>query len=178
MTGCNASQQEDAMPDCGRSDSGAVLLVRQSVPTAELVPCLNHLDPGWTFLRLDAGNDRARFRLDSDRFGDRFLEVVLEADCDVGGAEEVPPGRDPRLPLASDHEGTRRFVDIREIPQADNHGSRYVGAWYFRFAGGCVTYRFDAQGPDLATLPDDVAEALGFVPAAELDRELREYLGD
>lgn len=173
LTACTVSPEDDALPGCVSEPgpSPALVLAAQAVPTAEFVPCLNHLQPGWTFEEFDTRNGRARFWLDSDRTGGAFLVVTLEAVCDIGDAEEVPAGRDPRLPLATDHQGTRRFVDIVQVlPQEDSAGvGQYRGAWYFRFEGGCVTYRFAAEARSLETLPDDVAQALGFFPREELD---------
>ena len=178
LTACTVSAEDDAVPGCDpeAGPSPAMVLAAQSVPTAELVPCVNHLQPGWTFQKFDTRRGRSRFWLDSDRAGGAFLVVTLEAACDIGDAEEVPPGRDPRLPLASDHPGTRRFVDIVQVmPQEDPGGvGQYRGAWFFRFEGGCVTYRFAAEGRSLETLPEDVAQALGFFPREELRRLARE----
>ena len=174
LTACTVSPKDDALPGCDpeAGPSPALVLAAQSVPTAELVPCVNHLQPGWTFQEFDTRNGRTRFWLDSDRTGEAFLVVTLEAACDIGNAQEVPAGRDPRLPLASDYQGTRRFVDIiRVLPQEDSAGvGQYRGAWYFRFEGGCVTYRFAAEGQSVETLPEDVVQAIGFAPGEELRR--------
>ncbi len=180
LAACTVSPTNDAMPRCDpeAGPSPALVLAAQSVPTAELVPCVNHLQPGWEFDEFDTRKGRTRFCLDSDRTGKAFLVVTLEAACDIGDAEEVPGGRDPRLPLASDHPGTRRFFDIRQVlPQEDSADvGKYRGAWYFRFEGGCVTYRFAAEGQSLETLAEDVAQALGFVPSEDLRRLAREEL--
>ncbi len=180
LTACTVSPEDDAVPGCEpeAGPSPGLVLAAQSVPTAELVPCVNHLQPGWTFQEFDTRKGRTRFWLDSDRTGGAFLVVTLEAACDIGDAQEVPAGRDPRLPLASDYQGTRRFVDIVQVlPQEDSAGvGQYRGAWYFRFEGGCVTYRFAAEGRSLETLPEDVAQALGFFPREELRRLAREEL--
>ncbi len=180
LTACTASPEDDAVPGCDPQAglSPALVLAAQSVPTAEFVPCVNHLQPGWTFQEFDTRKGRTRFWLDSDRTGGAFLVVTLEATCDIGDAPEVPAGRDPRLPLASDHQGTRRFVDIVQVlPQEDSAGvGQYRGAWYFHFEGGCVTYRFAAEGRSLETLPEEVAQALGLFPRQELRRLTREEL--
>ena len=180
LTACTVSPKDDALPGCDpeAGPSPALVLAAQSVPTAELVPCVNHLQPGWTFQEFDTRNGRTRFWLDSDRTGEAFLVVTLEAACHIGNAQEVPAGRDPRLPLASDYQGTRRFVDIiRVLPQEDSAGvGQYRGAWYFRFEGGCVTYRFAAEGQSVETLPEDVVQAIGFVPGEELRRLARQEL--
>ncbi len=180
LTACTVSPRNDALPRCDieAGPSPALVLAAQSVPTAELVPCVNHLQPGWEFEEFDTRKGRTRFWLDSDRTGRAFLVVTLEAACDIGDAKEVPGGRDPRLPLASDHPGTRRFYDIMQVlPQEDSAGvGQYRGVWYFRFEGGCVTYRFAAEGQSLETLAEDVAQALGFVPSEDLRRLAREEL--
>ena len=178
VAGCGISQPGVGRPLCSGGGGVALILAVQSVPTAEYVPCINVVFPGWSFAAFEARNDRTRFWFDSDRAGDRFLEVILQSDCDIDTAEEVPPGRDPRLPLASYHEGTRRYVDVqRVLPQETGGVSEYRGSWFFRFEGGCITYRFEAQGAGLDTLPEQAAEALGFLSANTLRQAALEGIG-
>ncbi len=178
VAGCGISHPGVGRPLCSGGEGSALILAVQSVPTAEYVPCINVVLAGWTFAAFEARNDRTRFWFDSDRAGDRFLEVILQADCNVDAAEEIPPGRDPRLPLASDQEGTRRYVDVQRVLPLQTGGvSEYRGSWFFRFEGGCVTYRFQAQGPGLDTLPEQVAEVLGFLPATALRQAALEEIG-
>ena len=49
----------------------------------------------------------------------------------------------------------------------------FAGAWYRVFEGGCITYEFDAEGPGVDPLADDVEEALGLFPAGVVRRAMR-----
>lgn len=49
----------------------------------------------------------------------------------------------------------------------------FDGTWFRVFEGGCITYEFDAEGPGVDRLAEDVEEALGLFPAAEVRRVLR-----
>lgn len=50
---------------------------------------------------------------------------------------------------------------------------RFTGNWFRVFNGGCITYEFDAKGPGVDRLAEDVEEAIGLFPAAEVRRVLR-----
>jgi hypothetical protein len=162
-SGCAESGLGLGEPRCVGGGS-AIVLELQAVPSAELVPCYDELEPGWELAEFVARNGSARFVLDSDRDGPRFLEVEVSESCDVSEATPVPAGRDPRLPLASDRNGVERFVAVEEaIPSKVGEAGYYRGSWFFRFDGGCVTYRFDASGSTVETVPDEVAEAMGWI---------------
>jgi len=47
----------------------------------------------------------------------------------------------------------------------------YRATWHYLIRSGCITYEFDARGPGIDSLPEEVQEALGLYP---LD-PLREY---
>lgn len=53
---------------------------------------------------------------------------------------------------------------------------RYQAVWFYPFEGGCVTYRFDAEGPGADSIASEVKEALGFTDLAPL-RELGRQVG-
>ncbi len=50
----------------------------------------------------------------------------------------------------------------------------YVGSWYYPFAGGCVTYTFDAHGVGVGTVESDVQAALGLFDAEALRQQARD----
>ncbi len=50
----------------------------------------------------------------------------------------------------------------------------YVGSWYYPFAGGCVTYSFDAHGVGVGTVESDVQAALGLFDAEALRQQARD----
>ena len=131
-------------------------MMAQSVPTATQVPCIAALPAGWTAADVQVRSGGSTFFLDSDRAGDRAVEVRLRpaADCDVSEAVEVP----------SDELGMRRF----ERPDALPPG--LAGTRFYVFDGGCVTYRFSFEGTANASLMFEAEQALAF--------ELREVLVD
>ena len=50
------------------------------------------------------------------------------------------------------------------------------GSWFHVFEGGCIEYRFDAEGPETHTLEHDIRDSLGFIDANEV-REVGRSLG-
>lgn len=87
-SGC-ASTESHAMPDCALERGSAVLLMAQSVGSAELVPCVEALPPGWNMTEVAAGDDGAELQFTSDRLGDQFLTVEFTASCPVDAAAEA-----------------------------------------------------------------------------------------
>lgn len=89
---------------------GGIILEAQAVPEAALGPCVNELEAGWDIHHLEPESGLAVFTVDSDRLGDTFLVVTLQATCEPGSAA---PRRqeDPRI---------ERFVDATaEIAPVD-----------------------------------------------------------
>jgi tRNA A-37 threonylcarbamoyl transferase component Bud32/membrane-associated phospholipid phosphatase len=141
-------------PSCDMNDP--LILMAQSVPTAQLVPCIETLPVGWSFNAMDVVNGRSRLFLDSDRAGFQVVDVSLTESCDVTNATEVP----------TDEPETRRYerIALRQ--------NRYTGSRYYVFDGGCVTYAFDFLGEGRTVLADEVSVALSFLARAEIDDEL------
>lgn len=103
--------------------SGALVLAAQSVPGTGYAPCIEDLKVGWSFEHLVARSGSSRFWLSSDRMGDRFVEVTLEATCDLGEAVEVE----------SDEPAARRFdhvvrsdfsTTVVVVPEGNEPGAR------------------------------------------------------
>jgi len=175
VSACGGAQLAVGEPRCDSAAGWAVLLEFQAVPSADLVPCFHGLQEGWEVAGFEARDGKARLWFNSGLDGSRFLEILLEETCEVGDAEMVPPGRDPRLPLASDYPGTTRYIAIeRFTPTKVGESGFYRGSWFFQFAGGCVTYVFNAAGSEVEGLPDQVAEWLGFVPRSVYAQQLQE----
>jgi hypothetical protein len=151
--GCSSTAQvgtPGGRPDCapaGGGVSGGVVLIAQSVPTAQWLPCLRRLPPGWTYEVLDARNGSARVVLDSDRDGPRAATVTLTGGCDTAAATEVP----------SSEPAARRYDRVWRT----NPG--YGADWHYLLTGGCITYHFDLHGSTGAEPAADVATAFGFV---------------
>lgn len=84
----------------------------------------------------------------------------------------------PTVGLALPGESSlRRAVDVLRLPAIlDNHLDQpsYRGTWVTLFDGGCITYQFDAKGPEVGSLVEDVTASLGLFPSRELQQQLRD----
>ena len=140
-------------PSCryqGREGTAQMVLIAQAVPTASQLPCVELKPAGWSVSDVFVRNGRVRFELNSDRVGQGAVQVVLQQFCALGKVTRVP----------SDHPGTRRYQEVISI----DPGKRYLGAVYYLFPGGCVTYRLDFRSDEQARPLGEVTLALGFVP--------------
>jgi tRNA A-37 threonylcarbamoyl transferase component Bud32 len=146
-------------PECSPSDQ--LLLIAQSVPSADLVPCISTQPAGWHFEAFDVRDGETTMFLDSDRAGFRAVEVELTKACNHDGTTEVP----------SDEGGTRQFDRVHEV------GANYVADRYYTYPGGCTVYRFNLSGSSASELIHEVSEMLGFFPRAEGDALIYEELG-
>jgi hypothetical protein len=151
------------VPSCAQGDDGSagngVVLMAQSVPSASWVPCLATTLPiGWNFHHLDARNGTAHFWLDSDRDGQRAIEVLLEPSCASRGATEIP----------SEREGMTR---LERVTMTTPH---FEGKRYYVFDGGCITVVFrltgDSRGEGLALATD----AVGVVSRTDLQKQVHD----
>ena len=152
------------VPACryqGRQGTALVILMAQAVPTASQLPCIDLLPAGWSVSDIFVRNGRVRFTLDSDRVGQGAVQVVLQQFCVLGKVTRVP----------SDHPGTRRYQEVISIEP----GKRYLGALYYLFPGGCVTYRLDFRSDEQARPLGEVTLALGFVTRDALRETISEF---
>ena len=145
----------------GRQGTALMVLMAQAVPTASQLPCVELLPAGWRVSDVLVRSGRVRFSLDSDRVGDRAVQVVLEQFCTLGQVTQVP----------SDHSGTRRYQEVISIQP----GRRYLGAVYYLFPGGCVTYHLDFRSDEQARPLAEVVLALGFVSRDALRQTLDDF---
>ena len=138
--------------DCGTGK--AMILMAQAVPSASSVPCVASLPAGWKPGGMHIERGRATFWLDSDRAGTNAVKVSLlpSAQCTSSAATEV----------LSEEPGMRRFERPDELPPKLRATRIYV------FPGGCVTYRFEFDGGETASLLFDVDRALAFEGRGEL----------
>jgi len=148
---------------CTAADPTLTILSAQAVPSATMLPCIKEFPAGWTYEGEDVRSNRATFWLANDRAGFRAVQVDLTGECDVGSAVEVAP--------APDEAGTRRFEEPLALSPA------YQANRYYRFPGGCVTYRFRFRAGASTTLALEVDEALSFRPRAPLVEHVREEFG-
>jgi hypothetical protein len=149
-------------PTCTGKDKSALVLAAQAVPSATLIPCILQFPAGWSYDGSRIQRGEAQFWLDSDRAGMRAVEVSLTASCDVSRAVAVTTTVEP---------GVRVYEEPISLPphvQVDR---------YFRFPGGCVTYRFRFAPGAEATLALEVEAALSFTERSTLVRLVDERQG-
>jgi hypothetical protein len=147
--------------DCGTSD--AMVLMAQAVPSATSLPCVASLPAGWKPGGMRIQDGLVKFWLDSDRAGHNALTVSLlpPSECALSGASEVP----------SDEPGMHRYEHPEQLPPKLRATRLYV------FPGGCVTYRFEFDSTETASLLFDADGALAFQPRAELVEFVHERNG-
>ncbi len=101
-------------------------------------------------------------RIEDALAADRFVLIIDDREMARGTVEL-------RTPAGEDDTGLTIDEALEEI--SDELGAlRYRATWYHAFAGGCIVYEFDAKGAGVLTLVDDIDQALGFFPLAELRR--------
>jgi len=144
-------------PDSPSAEGGAVLLA-QSVPSAQWLPCVRELPVGWNFVSFTPEDGRARIGFSSDRDGSSALTVLLRPSCDLSGATEVPSER-PEM---------RRYERVTRV------SSGYGGERYYTFTGGCITYEFDLRGNTRAEPVAAISESMGFLRRAQVARQVRD----
>jgi hypothetical protein len=140
-------------------DVSAVVLMAQAVPSASWLPCIASLRVGFGFDRLDTHDGRGHFWLKSGHDGDHAIGVTLTRRCDVHGAVEQ----------ASRHIGISRYARV------DSTGSKYAGEWYYRFAGGCITYQFNLHSKAGDESIAAISAGLDFVSRDTVRRWVREH---
>lgn len=154
--------QRQAAPMCELQDDGpeTIVLLAQAVPTADRVPCVAEYPPGWHFADLEVRSGGGWFTLDNDRAGVSAVRVELAATCDTSEFTEI----------ASDEQDTIRFERVLSV-----EGSfRSIRA--YKFAGGCVTYRFQFVQRGQA-LVNEVSAMLTFTPRTAVDSFVRRTRG-
>jgi hypothetical protein len=136
------ASSDTPVPTCATPVGDLVKLMAQSVPSATQVPCIRSLPLGWSYAGSDVRSGVARFWLDSDRAGDRAVEVGLAPACATGGAAAVPPSPD------------ESGIQVLEGPPGSTPG--FSANRYLVFPGGCVTYRYRFDAGALSLIPRSI----------------------
>jgi len=159
------SEDVGRLPNC-TSQPGTVrrgvLIMAQAVPSAQWLPCIRTVPPGWSFDEIRPRDGEATMLFSSDRDGMHALTVLLRPSCDLTGATEVP----------SEQPEMRRFERVTRVSDG------YRGERHYTFAGGCVTYRFDLRGSTRAEPVATISESLAFLSREKLDEMVRQVSGD
>ena len=177
MSACSR-HEFNLSPECpkigdGSADSeisGAITLMIQSVPEAAVYPCVERLRPGWDITDVDAEKGRTTIALSSDRLGFEFLRVYLLPSCQVADDATV-------YPTMADEAGTTLYEDIHKTLAGPDEEGEYEGSWWYVFDGGCVEFRFKAEGPGVDRISDDIRESFSFFQRAPIDDLVERELG-
>ncbi len=151
---CSVSSSLPA-PACEGGES--ILIVAQSVPSAELLPCLTELPRGWTVQTVDVTQQGTTLRLDSDRAGTVAAVLRFVEACDTSDAVSLP----------SDLEGAELFEYIDQITPS------FRAQRYYEFPGGCVWWDFDFNADNSAALSIDLGNSLALVSRDALNESIR-----
>jgi hypothetical protein len=137
------------VPECRPAPT--TILTAQAVPSATRLPCIAALPTGWCFETGVVHSREARFTLGIDKVGASTVEFTLTPVCDVSAADKI----------RSNEPGMQRY-------EANLRSSAYTKLHIYRFAGGCITYRFAFPSQNETALVSDAEQALDFEPRATL----------
>lgn len=123
--------------------------------------------------RVDASDRPTLDRIESALDDGAAAVLVGPRELEEGTVEvHLRRGRSPEITVWKDVDPDEAVEEIAE-PLGD---PTYRAVWYYPFEGGCVTYRFDAEGIGAEHIAYDVMEALGFRDLAPI-REIGESAG-
>lgn len=157
--GCSVEQLLPP-PDCVQGDSS--LIVAQSVPGAELVPCLDGVPDGWNVASVIINENGTDILFDSDRAGEDAAHLRYKRSCDLGDAVLVP----------NDQAGAQTFEYIERLEPG------FRGSRYFTFDGGCVWWEFDFDNDASATLSVELRNTLVFFTRDQVNQNIRDSFID
>ena len=152
--GCSVEQLLP-IPSCAEGDTA--ILVAQSVPGADLVPCFEPIPTGWDVDTVTIDEDGTVIRFDSDRAGSGAAVFRYVASCELGDAVSVPSERDD----------ARRYDLIESVAPSFRAERSYV------FRGGCIRWEFDFAEGATAALAIELGDQLVTITRAELNESIR-----
>ena len=163
LIGACGVPQRQAAPLCRLPAEGAetLVLLAQSVPTADRVPCIANLQAGWHFSDLLVHSGEGWFTLDNDRAGVRAVRITLTQTCDTRGYTEI----------GSDEPDTIRFERVLSVE------GRFRAVRAYKFDGGCVTYEFNFSQRGQA-LVNEVSSMITFATRTAIAADVRREHGD
>ena len=153
--GCALTPDSTDTPWC--DDFSVLMLEAQSVPSAQLLPCLDLMPKGWSPGTTHIDERGTTFTLDSTSAGKDAARIRLDEGCTTDGYVQVP----------SDEPDTERFELVTSI------SGGYTGSRAYRFAGGCASIDFVFADGASASLVNEVSLALGFVPREGVNEAIR-----
>ncbi len=158
-----ACSVEDTLspPNCVGNGSG--LIAAQSVPDAELVPCLGPLPEGWDIDSVVIDQSGTTVRFDSDRAGIGAARLDFASECDVDEAA---------VWVRSDQDGADRFDFTERLEPG------FRSRWYYLFPGGCVWWTFDFDDETSASLSIEVGDRLTLLTRESVNNNVSESFID
>jgi hypothetical protein len=118
---------------------------------------------------ISSGDDPTRQRIDAAAANGAHVIAISIRDAEEGTLSVRLAGTSAAEELSVNGLGSAvdRITAVETPPI-------YRGKWYFVFDGGCVVYTFNARGPGVSTLEDDVNLVLGLFDAEALRRVARD----
>ncbi len=127
------------LPLCDHSNTGRLILIAQSVPSAQMIPCIEALPAGWRLKHADV--ETGLSRLQFDNAAGTEVVVYLLASCSPIGE------------LIDTESGVKSYVALDEKSRVDEQV----------FDGGCI--RIESPVGDE---PGRMADAIGSITRAAL----------
>jgi hypothetical protein len=164
LTGCADLTDPVATVRCDpgeRQLNTSLVLMAQSVPTAQALPCLRTAPADWGVSDFVARSGSTRYTLwylHESGGEERGVTVELTRRCDVRGAREVRTGQ----------------PGMRQYEQQSRRSGEYRDRRFLVSSGSCVTYRFNLRGVGADQQAARVWDALGLLPREELAAKVRE----
>ncbi len=155
-TACGRTAGDTDVPWC--DDFSVLILAAQSVPDAQIIPCIEAVPIGWEARAANIDERRTVFTLDSKIAGDDAARVELARECDTSEHVQVP----------SEIADAERFEFIESIET----GLR--GRRVYLFDGACVAVDYDFAVDVSAALISEVTLAVGFITRDEVNDAVRD----
>lgn len=105
LSGCAVESESiriGRIPGCDHPNTGRLLLMAQSVPSAQLIPCIEELPEGWILEHADVGSGRSRLQFDSAASMD-VLVYLLPSCSQIGDLIHTESGVDSYIAIDSTH---------------------------------------------------------------------------
>ncbi len=160
FVGSCSVQEATPLPSCDQGDSA--IIAAQSIPTAQMLPCLTQLPLGWEVDTVDITQDGTTIRFDSDRAGHHAAELVFDETCDVTGAAQQ----------TNDQDGVERFARTERLEPGLRAKSFHV------FEGGCVTWSFEFDNDVPRSEINELDDTLVLQPRSDVRDDLAESFID
>jgi hypothetical protein len=156
---CTASVVQGAAPRCseGAEVEDELVLEAQSVPSAELVPCITEVPANWSVTVFHVRDGETIIELRSHSEAGGSARATFTSTCNTSGATEQLSGK----------EGTRLFV--RQSPLVNDV---LIRKQFYTFPGGCVTYDFDLRGEGVGARFSEADGALDFTPRSVIENAI------